>query len=91
MKCPKCSGGAVVGEGNGTAGNNEVANDMGGEVVVKKGGRFRRVFYGCSRYPDCDFVTNKDPRKFKWDPEEAKAKGKGRGMKKVKEAESKTS
>ncbi len=47
-----------------------------GEAVIKRGGRFKRIFYGCSRYPDCDFVTNKDPMKFKWDPEEAKAKGK---------------
>jgi DNA topoisomerase-1 len=41
IKCPKCSEGEFVKRGS-----------MG------KGGRGRfRVFYGCSRYPDCDFTT----------------------------------
>ena len=41
IKCPKCSDGEFVKRGS-----------MG------KGGRGRpRVFYGCSRYPDCDFTT----------------------------------
>ena len=41
IKCPKCSEGEFVRRGS-----------MG------KGGRGRpRVFYGCSRYPDCDFTT----------------------------------
>jgi DNA topoisomerase-1 len=41
IKCPKCNEGEFVKRGS-----------MG------KGGRGRfRVFYGCSRYPDCDFTT----------------------------------
>ena len=31
-----------------------------GDVVAKKG-KFGRAFYGCSRYPDCDYVSNKNP------------------------------
>jgi DNA topoisomerase-1 len=92
MKCPKCSGGAVSGvvsEAQDGTGALATANDLGGEVVVKKGGRFRRVFYGCSRYPDCDFVTNKDPRKFKWDPNEVKGRGKRGGKAKKEKPEDK--
>ncbi len=29
--------------------------------IVKKKAKGRRVFYGCSRYPDCDFATWKKP------------------------------
>lgn len=43
-----------------------------GDVVVKKGGRFKKVFYGCSRYPDCKFVSNKDPRKAEEEAKEPK-------------------
>lgn len=32
-----------------------------GEVIVKKTGK-GRPFYGCSRYPECDFASWKDPR-----------------------------
>ena len=35
-------------------------NESGGEVVIRKT-RKGRVFYGCSRYPDCDFVSWKQP------------------------------
>ncbi|MEK7595308.1 MAG: type I DNA topoisomerase [Patescibacteria group bacterium] len=31
-----------------------------GDVVVKKG-KFKRLFYSCSRYPECKFVSNKKP------------------------------
>ena len=31
-----------------------------GDVVKKKAKG--RVFYGCSRYPECDFSSWKDPR-----------------------------
>jgi DNA topoisomerase-1 len=41
IKCPKCNEGEFVRRGS-----------------AGKGGRGRpRVFYGCSRYPDCDFTT----------------------------------
>ncbi|MCF0247531.1 MAG: type I DNA topoisomerase, partial [Synergistes sp.] len=35
-----------------------------GEIVRRKAGKGKaagRTFYGCSRYPDCDFITNKKP------------------------------
>lgn len=32
----------------------------GGKVIVKKSKR-GRVFYGCSNYPDCDFVSWDEP------------------------------
>lgn len=31
-----------------------------GEIVVRRSKK-RRIFYGCSNYPDCDFVSNKKP------------------------------
>ena len=41
IKCPKCAEGEFVRRGS-----------------AGKGGRGRpRIFYGCSRYPDCDFTT----------------------------------
>ena len=34
----------------------------GGDLVQRNSkGRGRRVFYGCSRYPDCDFIVNQRP------------------------------
>lgn len=32
-----------------------------GELVGRRGGKGKRVFYGCNRYPDCDYTTNKKP------------------------------
>jgi DNA topoisomerase-1 len=29
----------------------------GGEIVIKKSGKSRKEFYGCSNYPECDFVS----------------------------------
>jgi DNA topoisomerase-1 len=34
-----------------------------GELVERKTRRGNRTFYGCNRYPDCDYTTNTDPRK----------------------------
>jgi DNA topoisomerase-1 len=34
--------------------------EAGGEIVLRKS-RKGRVFYGCSRYPECDFVSWKQP------------------------------
>ena len=45
IKCPKCNEGEFV-----------------KRASMGKGGRGRmRVFYGCSRYPDCDFTTPSMP------------------------------
>ena len=34
----------------------------GGDLVQRKAkGRGRKVFYGCSRYPDCEFIVNQRP------------------------------
>ena len=34
----------------------------GGDLVERSSrGKLRRVFYGCSRYPDCDFIVNQRP------------------------------
>ncbi|PIE54251.1 MAG: DNA topoisomerase I [Dethiosulfovibrio peptidovorans] len=35
--------------------------DKGGEVVQRKSKKGRRTFYGCSRYPDCDYVSWNKP------------------------------
>ena len=45
MKCPKCA---------------ENSPDDQGEIVMKKT-RKGRVFYGCSRYPKCDYASWKNP------------------------------
>jgi len=49
MKCPKCPEEGRVG-------------DDQGEVIVKRTRR-GRTFYGCSRYPDCEFASWTDPSK----------------------------
>ena len=33
----------------------------GGDLVQRRGRGRGRVFYGCSRYPDCDFLVNQRP------------------------------
>ena len=33
----------------------------GGDLVQRRGRVKGRVFYGCSRYPDCDFIVNQRP------------------------------
>ena len=33
----------------------------GADLVVRRGRARRRVFYGCSRYPECDFIENRRP------------------------------
>ena len=45
MKCPKCA---------------EFSPEDQGEIVMKKT-RKGRVFYGCSRYPKCDYASWKNP------------------------------
>ena len=45
MKCPKCA---------------ETSPEDQGEIVMKKT-RKGRVFYGCSRYPKCDYASWKNP------------------------------
>jgi len=58
--------------------NNSDAIDMKcpkcieGNVVIRRTGR-GRVFFGCSRYPECDFASWTDPRK---PPEEKTRKSK---------------
>ncbi len=47
MKCPKCI-------------EDGLTLDKQGDVIVKKTKR-GRTFYGCSRYPDCDFASWKKP------------------------------
>jgi DNA topoisomerase-1 len=32
-----------------------------GDVIVKKTGKGKR-FYGCSRYPDCNFASWRNPK-----------------------------
>ncbi|MBI5221168.1 MAG: type I DNA topoisomerase [Candidatus Liptonbacteria bacterium] len=38
-----------------------IASPIGDLVERKSRGRGGRVFYGCNRYPDCTFLTNKKP------------------------------
>ena len=32
-----------------------------GEIVERKTQKSKKKFYGCSRYPDCDFISNYKP------------------------------
>ena len=48
MKCPKCAESL-----------RRITEDQG-EIVMKKT-RKGRVFYGCSRYPKCDYASWKNP------------------------------
>jgi len=51
MKCPKCL-------------ETPERKDNPGDVVVKQTRKGRkRMFWGCSRYPDCTFATWNDPTK----------------------------
>jgi len=36
-----------------------------GEVLARKALKSKKVFYGCTRYPDCDFISNSKPRETK--------------------------
>ena len=44
-----------------------------GELVVKKTRR-GRTFYGCSRYPECDYSTWKLPKKSESEGDEQSSK-----------------
>ena len=35
--------------------------DCGGELVQRSSRKSRRPFYGCSNYPNCNFLTNQEP------------------------------
>jgi DNA topoisomerase-1 len=32
-----------------------------GEILQRRSGKSKRIFYGCTRYPDCDFLVNFEP------------------------------
>lgn len=52
MKCPKCAETSLA--------SPLVGSEDQGEIVMKKT-RKGRVFYGCSRYPKCDYASWKNP------------------------------
>jgi DNA topoisomerase I len=54
MKCPQCKEEGRVGKDQ-------------GEVIVKKTKK-GRTFFGCSRYPDCEYASWKDPRQTAKNP-----------------------
>jgi DNA topoisomerase-1 len=35
--------------------------DCGGDLVERKAKGRRQSFFGCSRYPECEFISNKRP------------------------------
>ncbi len=66
MKCPKCL-------------ETPERKDAPGEVVVKQTRKGRkRMFWGCNRYPDCDWATWNDPTKTPEQIAEEKAKAKAK-------------
>lgn len=32
-----------------------------GDLIERRGGKFKRAFWGCSNYPKCDFLSNQKP------------------------------
>jgi len=32
-----------------------------GDLIERRGGKFKRAFWGCSNYPECDFISNDKP------------------------------
>ncbi|MFI5211254.1 MAG: type I DNA topoisomerase [Ignavibacteria bacterium] len=36
-----------------------------GEILSRKALKSKKTFYGCTRYPDCDFISNSKPRETK--------------------------
>jgi len=60
--------------------------DKGGEVIIRRTKR-GKVFFGCSRYPDCDFASWTNPM----EPQEAKSpKATAQGEKETKEDKAET-
>ncbi len=43
--------------------------------LVKRQSKNRKIFYGCSKYPECKYVTNKLPKKNQEEEGEVPAKG----------------
>lgn len=53
FKCPNCEARRILGE---------VGSDYQiGDVVEKKSRGRGKIFYACTRYPDCEFLTNTKP------------------------------
>lgn len=64
VPCPECGIPATPGVKNSkTPGVDDPGKH--GEVIVKKSHKRKRTFYGCSRWPDCKWVSWQDPRKGK--------------------------
>lgn len=36
-----------------------------GELLARTAQKSKKKFYGCTRYPDCDFISNAKPREIK--------------------------
>ena len=61
MKCPKCAEFSPASPpASPNRGESLGGPDDQGEIVMKKT-RKGRVFYGCSRYPKCDYASWKNP------------------------------
>ena len=53
---PDCRGMKRIQKGTGAN-----CPDCGGELVQRSSRKSRRPFYGCSNYPNCNFLTNQEP------------------------------
>ncbi len=53
---PECRGMKRIQKGTGAH-----CPDCGGELVQRSSRKSRRPFYGCSNYPNCNFLTNQEP------------------------------
>jgi len=69
MKCPKCAEFSLASPPASLRGENPGGPEDIGDVVMKKT-RKSRVFYGCSRYPKCDYASWKNPMEANSEKEE---------------------
>ena len=53
---PDCRGMKRIQKGTGAH-----CPECGGELVQRRSSKSRRAFYGCSNYPNCNFLTNQEP------------------------------
>ena len=53
---PECRGMKRIQKGTGAN-----CPECGGELVQRSSRKSRRPFYGCSNYPNCNFLTNQEP------------------------------
>ncbi|HUX35458.1 MAG TPA: type I DNA topoisomerase [Candidatus Paceibacterota bacterium] len=67
FKCPNCQARLAARDGEQSrttghsTGSGQPDENLVGDIIEKKARGRGNAFYGCSRYPDCNFISNKKP------------------------------